>query len=51
MTESQKIRASYYGECPDCGFEIPENVHNDDTCYHCGHVFYLSENDDEELRD
>ena len=29
-----------YGDCPDCGQEIPNNVEEGQSCSNCTHVFY-----------
>lgn len=35
------IRASYPGGvCPDCGWTIPDNVVEGETCRNCGHAFF-----------
>ena len=37
---SRIIRRNYeFGECPDCGEEIPLDVCIDQGCGNCGHVF------------
>ena len=33
------------GNCPDCGYEIDDNVQNGDCCPNCKHVFWDDEVD------
>lgn len=48
---SERIRQNYDGLCPDCQEVIPFDVHNDDGCANCGHVFHFSDKNEIEIYD
>lgn len=37
-----------FGECPDCGEEIPEDAEDGHECIVCGHVLFAEKDEDED---
>ena len=46
------VKGSYEnGACPDCGYEIPNDVQDGDRCENCPHVFYDETKDNADITD
>jgi hypothetical protein len=46
------VKGSYEnGMCPDCGYEIPNDVQDGDKCANCPHVFYDETEDNSDITD